>query len=141
MKTPSLPKLVGILAVMALALANAPAARAEEATPGVQVATIVIPEGLPDATVRDAIVRTAARRLWIVMSQKEGEVVLKLIHRSVEANLTLRYAGTEIQVYSDTYALNKNGERVSAAPLNKGWLQNIRTGILEHLHAGGAPAK
>jgi len=126
---------------MALALATAAAAHADETPPGVQVATIVIPEGRPDAAVRDAIVRTAARRLWMVVSQKEGEVMLKMIHRSVEANLTLRYAGTEIQVYSDTYALNKKGERVSAAPLNKGWLQNLRAGIVENLRPGGPPAK
>jgi len=118
----------------------APARVKAEAPAGVRVETIAVPNGQPDAAVREAIVKTAMRRQWIVMSQKPGEVVLKLIHRGCEANLTFRIEGSEIQLFSDSYALNKRGERVSSMKVNDGWIKNLRKGIVELL-LPGAPAQ
>jgi hypothetical protein len=133
MKTPLLPRLFLTCAAVTLAALIAPVLQADDGPTVIKVETIAVPDGQPDAAVREAIVKTAMRRQWIVMSQKEGEVVLKLIHRGCEANLTFRIEGSEIRVFSDCYALNKRGERVASMKVNDGWLKNLRTGIVENL--------
>jgi hypothetical protein len=115
-------------------MAETPTAAKLEAPTGVKVETIAVPDNLSDAVIRDAIVRAALYRQWRLMSQKEGEVVLRLIHRKCEANLTLRIVGSEIEIYSDSYEIDKRLMRIKPVQVSPGWIKNLRIGIVAILY-------
>ena len=70
----------------------------------------------------------------IGFTQGEDKDYTEIIHMQ-----GTRYRASDLK-FSDSYALNKRGERVSSMKVNDGWIKNLRKGIVEIL-LPGAPAK
>ena len=99
--------LCGLVLGAALARAGDP--------PGALVQTLAVPAGLRTSEVRRIIERSAIERGWTVVKADGDRVNLKLVDRGYEGNLALDYSPTEIRIVSDSFRIDRAGQRTKPA--------------------------
>jgi len=99
--------LCGLVLGAALARAGDP--------PGALVQTLAVPAGLRTSEVRRIIERSAIERGWTVVKADGERVSLKLVDRGYEGNLALEYNPSEIRIFSDSFRIDRAGQRTKPA--------------------------
>jgi hypothetical protein len=94
-----------------------------------------------DEAIRHAVVTAALLRQWGVASQKTGEVVLRLIHSKLDVIITVRVVSGSLEIYAETYKVDRNGVRQGRSELNSGWLKNLTKAIETQLGIEAVKAK
>jgi hypothetical protein len=100
--------------------------------PGKWVKTIRAPEELTPAEVREVIVRCALGRKWSIARADDTRVAVRLVDDGIEANLTLLIERAAIRIFSDSYRINREGERRSALVPER-WLKYLTRDIERRL--------
>lgn len=84
--------------------------------------SVVIPDGVPPEAVEQAMVSAFMGRGWRVRSRSQDEVVGTLVSNRYDSTVTMQRKGGRIVLLSDTYLIDKDGERLApTAP--KGWVK------------------
>lgn len=125
----------------ALAADKEPAAATEEKRDprGDLVFQAEKPSGMAKDAIRDVVVTALLKREWKLVSKSEDTVVVNLVHRGFDTTLTVELGGKELQVWSESWKLDKAGNRKERAQ-NERWLANVRKDISVGLGIA-APAK
>lgn len=113
--------------VALLFLAALPLSAEEKEPAGHLYSTIDVDEKATDEIVKKAIVKAAIGRRWNIVSDEEW-IAINLTHRGYDSTLTFVYEEGEIKIYSDSYAVNKRGERKKRKD-PKGWIGNLEKDI------------
>lgn len=95
---------------------------------------ITVPDkpGMTQAQLHDALIRGAARRSWIVVSDAPGELLLKqtLGGGKHEATVKVSYDAASYQVsYSSSYNLNADADKLRIHPTYNMWVRNLSSDI------------
>jgi len=98
---------------------------------GELVQTLSIPASLvgKDEAIRRAVAAAAGSLTWIVVSQQEGEIVLRLNHRGVEATLTCVVKDSLLPIYAEVYKVDKIGTHKSRMAMVPRWLVHLSKAI------------
>jgi len=110
-----------------LFLAVVPASAEEKEPAGHLYSTIQVNEKATDEIVNQAIVKAAIGRRWNIVSDEEW-VIITLKHRGYDSTLTFVYDDETIKIYSDSYVVNKRGERKKQKD-PAGWIGNLEKDI------------
>jgi len=116
-----------LFAASALACRAAPN-DADAAAYGVHKTTIPIEVELEPKDVRATLLRAATARRWTIVERQDGRIVINLAHRGYDATLTLVYDDDSIDIYSDSWRVNKKGERKKRED-PEGWIINLAKDI------------
>jgi hypothetical protein len=100
--------------------------------PGTLVQTITLPEKLSPAKVREAIVRSAMGRKWTIVKADDTRVQLRLADDGIEANLVALIEPAAIKIFSDSYRINREGERRGSLVPER-WLKYLTRDIEKRL--------
>ncbi|WP_269524777.1 hypothetical protein [Coraliomargarita parva] len=101
---------------------------APEKDPNVPYSVIAVVPGLSPKQVEDSILRAASGRKWTVQDVKPGEVTIRLMHRGYDATLVFKYDGEKVEVFSDSWRINREGEKTRRKdPV--GWIENLEKDI------------
>jgi len=93
------------------------------------VATVPVPEGIDRKAAMNACVIAALGREWKVVSKEENIIKINLIHRSWNATVYFVVKDDIIEMYSDSYTINKKtGERKKKKDPT-GWIKFLRKDI------------
>lgn len=90
--------------------------------------TVNVPDGMNTNQVQQAIIKAAIGRRWNIEEKEDGLVVLRLVHRGYDATLNITYDDNEVQVYSDSWATKRNGDRKKRKD-PEGWIENLKKDI------------
>ena len=94
---------------------------------------VVVPSGTSATEVQDAIVMALGGRGWGVKSNAGDRVVAYLKHRSNEAQLTLVYSTSKIDIFCLGWEINKNTGARGKPEIPKGWIKNLQSDITKTL--------
>ena len=101
------------------------------AATGVPVGSVRVPEGLSEAKVRAIVAETFVARSWTV-ERVGDDIVGRLVHRGYDATVTAVQRDGLVNLYSDSWKTNRNGERVKREQ-PKGWIDNLRKDLPKRL--------
>lgn len=90
---------------------------------------IVIPQGLSAEGAQSAIVKAAIGRRWNIIKKEDEQTVINLKHRGYDSTLTFTIEDSKILVHSDSWAVNKKGEKKKKKDPT-GWIENLRRDIV-----------
>jgi len=94
---------------------------------------VVVPSGTTVTEVQDAIVMALSGRGWGIKSNAGDRVVGYLKHRSNEAQLTLVYSTSKIDIFCLGWEINKNTGARGKPEIPKGWIKNLQSDITKTL--------
>ena len=115
-----------------LAVAFAGPLQADEKDFGQPCGTVVVPDGLPEKEVQKAITLAALGRGWTVKDKDDSKVVLFLEQGGWRSTLTLTYDDEQVQIYSNSDKLDRNGRpKKHAVPTR--WVDFLKQDITKHL--------
>ena len=91
--------------------------------------------GVSQAALRVVMIRAAARRNWMVMSDAPGEIVLKQSRQGKhEATVKVSYNESTYQlIYVDSFNLNADPGRQRIHPTYNMWLRNLSSDIASEI--------
>lgn len=89
---------------------------------------VVVPGELDKETVQRVILKAAIARRWNIVRKSDEIVAINLVNRGYDANLYFVYDEKKIDIYSDSFVVNKRGERKKRKE-PKGWIANIKKDI------------
>lgn len=118
-----------LLSLLAIALL-APLASAEEGKEpkGSYYSSIAVPSEATPEMVKRSIIKAAIGRRWNIVEKEGDHVVIHLEHRGYDSTLTFVPKDGEIEIYSDSYVVNKRGERKKQKH-PRGWIGNLEKDI------------
>ncbi len=90
---------------------------------------VVVPSGTTATEVQDAIVIALGGRGWGIKSNTSDRVVGYLKQRSNEAQLTLVYSTSKIDIFCLGWDINKNTGERKKPEIPRGWIKNIQADI------------
>ncbi|MDQ8186372.1 hypothetical protein [Pelagicoccus sp. SDUM812002] len=90
---------------------------------------IVIPQGLSEEGVQSAIIKAAIGRRWNIIKKEADHTVINLTHRGYDSTLTFTIKDSNIHVHSDSWAVDKKGEKKKKKDPT-GWIENLRKDII-----------
>jgi hypothetical protein len=125
--------LLTVLFVPFFAMQASGSATAEHKDYGDVVLRLTVPGAPSMDDLQDTIVTTALRREWNLLSREDGKVVIQLIHRNHDSKLTFIYDEDQIQVYSMSYRLTRDGRRLKRDNPT-GWIRNLEKDLSINLH-------
>lgn len=98
--------------------------RSKEEAYGNLVITAPIAKPLALEEAKRVVIATAVGREWRIVSAEGNKVVANLTHRRHDATLTFVISDSQIRVFSESYRLDRNQNRVKREdPPN--WIRNI----------------
>lgn len=96
------------------------------------VGTIAIPTGIDREGALNTCTSAAIGRGWKVVSKEDNLIKINLKHRSWNATMYFVVEDETIEMYSDTYVVNKRtGERDKKKDPD-GWIKNLKKDIESH---------
>jgi hypothetical protein len=135
MKTYRSNSLIGGLALILVLATNVSGQEAAESTEAVLdnlVGTVPIPAGINHKTAMNTCVNAAIRREWDIVGKEEDLIKINLTHRSWNATVYFVVKDDVIEMYSDTYLVNKKtGERKKKKDPEL-WIKNLKKDIESH---------
>lgn len=105
---------------------------ASAAAPDEPVLISEFPESFPVSKVRDAVLKSVRERGWTVGQTTGTSVRASLVHRGFESNIHVEAAGSRITIYSDSWRVDRQGERLNPEHPD-GWLRNIERDVRRSL--------
>lgn len=126
MKLNTLSTLIPLLAFLCFGAAAAHGKTKETTEPYVEIA---IPQGLSDEGAHSAIVKAALGRRWNIVEKADAHTTINLQHRGYDSTLTFTIEDSKILVHSDSWTVNKKGEKKKKKH-PKGWIENLRRDIV-----------
>lgn len=118
--------------VLSLFTATGRAAAAEDDV-GQSAGYVVVPTGITTTEVQDAIVMALGGRGWGIKSNNDDRVVAYLKHRGNEAQLTLVYSTSKIDIFCLGWEINKHTGARGKPEIPRGWIKNIQSDITKIL--------
>lgn len=105
---------------------DAPASGPEKA------GAVVLPPGLTQEGVKAAIVRALTHREWQLISAEGPSIRAHLLHRKKDCTLVFQFDAARIDIFSDSYVVDRAGVRVGRIIPND-WIENLQTDIREYV--------
>lgn len=99
-----------------------------------KVAIVHAPESLGEDKMREVVIRTALNREWKVVENKDSLIVIHLVHRRFDSTLYLRYDDATIEIFSDSWRLARNGDRLRK-DIPTGWIENLEKDFARNFEA------
>lgn len=95
---------------------------------GQLVETVTLSDEATEEIVAKAVVQAALGRKWNIEGKDEGILKISLKQRGYDSTLFLVYNAKKVDIYSDSWAVNKKGERKKEKHPD-GWIANIAKDI------------
>jgi len=124
--------LLALMATFLLGLTPGYAAKEAEEQKEKPVETIPVLEGLNQQAVEKIIVRCAVAREWKISETKPGYVQTKLVHRGYDATLNFKFDDESIEIFNDSYRINRDGERTRKT-VPKRWIRYLKKDISDRM--------
>ncbi len=89
-------------------------------------------ENFPIHEVRGAVLASLEGRDWFLGRATETSVRASRIYRGFDSNIHIEIASSRITIYSDSWRIDRQGERLSPEHPD-GWLRNIERDVRRSL--------
>lgn len=119
------------------ALLARPVFAADDAGNGTHYATVVARDGLSAADVKEVLLRSLRARQWTVVSDADGKVVGHLVHRGLDATLSLVYDARQVDLYYVCWKVDKAGVHIKPEVPER-WLKNMNNDLIRRLNPAAA---
>lgn len=70
------------------------------------------------------VIESLVKRGWAILEQSNNSVKAHLNHRRYDSTLTISWNGSAIEILSDSYRVNKSGEKLGRQQPT-GWIENL----------------
>ncbi|MGH7996846.1 MAG: hypothetical protein ACREFX_10880 [Opitutaceae bacterium] len=126
---------VGACASLSFAQPDAAAAQPPYPVPPEWVGSVALPPALSPGGAQRAIFAALANRQWTVVSVTPGVIVAHLLHRHIDATLTIRYSSSRVDIYAESYLVGHHPQDRILPYVRRDWIHNLEHDIARY--AGG----
>lgn len=95
---------------------------------GEHIETVEFSDDADQEIIGKAVVKAALGRKWNIDEKEDGILKISLNHRGYESTLYLVYDDHKVDIYSDSWTINKKGERKKEKHPD-GWIKNLAKDI------------
>lgn len=105
---------------------------ASAAAPNEPALIVEFPNPFPVSEVHRAVVDSLTDRRWQLGQITDTSVRASLVHRGFESNIHVEVKSSGIEIYSDSWRIDRQGERLNPEHPD-GWLRNIERDVRRSL--------